>query len=170
VFVNYLAMFSVGCLSAPTVPVTPQNSALVSKCQTNADIHNATWIAAAGFAATGGGLGTAGALVANGDVSTQRGLQGGAIAAGALGVIAVAVEGLTAANYNGANCGSLVTPIQARQQSSYELAPILPGERTVTTVAVTRASDDRKVEQATAERVQAGLRAADSVVAATVQP
>jgi hypothetical protein len=112
VIIAILAAGLTGCLAAPTVPVTPSNASQVSVCETNANVHNATWIIGGALGAATAGLGTAGTLTDN--LDSQRAIAGAAIGTGVLAVVATAVDGVTAANYQAAGCASLVTPLQSQ--------------------------------------------------------
>ncbi|MFI5245693.1 MAG: hypothetical protein ACHQQR_10735, partial [Gemmatimonadales bacterium] len=87
-----------GCLSsAPTVPVTPANSAQVSSCENTATMHNDLLIGDFVLTAGGAGLGTVGALATDTGVKTNLAITAAAV--GGAAVLTSALVGLTTSNF-----------------------------------------------------------------------
>lgn len=104
-----------GCLSvAPVVPVTPQNQAQVSTCQGIASLHNG--VVVGDFMIGGVTSGLAGVAAGVTDTRTKNDLAIGASIAGAIGMVGTAVAGLTAADFAGSNCTTVVAPLPAAKK------------------------------------------------------
>ena len=101
-----IAMLS-GCISsAPIVPVTPQNSAQVSSCESSAAVHNDFVIGGFALGGISAGLGASGAVVS--DTNAKTDLAIGAAIAGGLMLVDSAIVGLSASNFANSQCTSVV--------------------------------------------------------------
>ena len=105
-----LCFLLVGCISVtPTVPVTPENSAKISSCESTATLHNGFVLGGIGVGAVSAGM--AGVAAASSDKGLQQGLAIGAAAAAGVTALATGGAGLTAASFTGNRCTEIVTPL-----------------------------------------------------------
>jgi hypothetical protein len=96
-----------GCLSAlPVVPVTPQNQAQVTACETDEAVHNISVIAGTGLAGIAAAEGTIATQVTN--QNTVKALGWSVLIEGAVAAVAASVAGVEAANYAQSACPSLL--------------------------------------------------------------
>ena len=102
-----LMLLASGCLSsAPTVPVTPANSAQITTCENTATFHNDLVIGDFVFSGAAGTLGAVGAVASDSTAKTDAAI--GAAIAGGAAVLTSSLIALTTSNYANNGCGSVV--------------------------------------------------------------
>ncbi len=102
-----LAVGLSACLSGvPIVPVTPQNSAQVSSCQSTESLHNG--LVVGDFVLGGATTGLASVSAAVADTATKNVLGVTAAIVGAVAVVDTAVTALTTQSFANGNCSALV--------------------------------------------------------------
>lgn len=108
----FLGATQSACLSGvPIVPVTPQNQAQVSGCQSTAGLHNALVF---GDMAFSGGVTTLGAIGAiDTNSNTRAWLAGSAAVVGGLAAVDAAWTAVTSAQFANGNCPSVVGSLPA---------------------------------------------------------
>jgi hypothetical protein len=108
------AMMLLGCLSsAPIVPVTPDNSAWVSSCESTASLHNDVVLGDFVFGAAGTTLAGVAALEPSSNAGAKDALAISAAITGGLGLIGTAVAGYTASNFANSKCSAVVGALPA---------------------------------------------------------
>jgi hypothetical protein len=100
-----------GCLSGPTVTVTPANQAQVGMCERNANWHNVGLVTGALLGGAGAGLGTAATLTTNENTQKTEAAVGIGIGVAAVGV--TVLTAITGQEYASQQCAALTGPLPA---------------------------------------------------------
>jgi hypothetical protein len=135
-----ICMLAAGCISsAPTVPVTPSNSAQIATCQSDATIHNGFVVGDFVFSGATPVLAGVAAALPSTDTTARTALG---VAAVITGGVAVATSGLTAftsAAFANSGCSAVVGALPASSLAAKRTVSLpLPEDYEIT---ITRTRD-----------------------------